>query len=273
MACIICRNSEEATIFGNLTKCKRCGLVYFDQSSNRVNPQDLYQEGYFTGEEYLDYKHDKSIIQKNFSYRLREIVKFVKSGRLFEIGCAYGFFLELAKKQFSAAGIDITEKPTETARRELQLDAKTGDYLDLRLEDKQDVFCLWDTIERLGKPDEYLAKVNSELNPGGYVFLTTGDIGSALARVQGKKWRMIHPPTHLFYFSKDTITSLLAKNGLKVISITHPGIFRSMKQILYSLLFLGKARHNQWLKSFIDRLDIPVYINTFDIMMLVARKI
>lgn len=273
MTCIICKKTEEKRIFRDLTQCRKCNLVYYGGDASDLGLDGLYQEGYFMGEEYLNYKNDKSIIQKNFTCRLNEMRRYVRGGALFEIGSAYGFFLELAKKYFSVDGIDITEKPTEFARHELGLNVKTGNYLDLQLEDKKDIFCMWDTIEHLEKPEEFISKVSSELNTGGYLFLTTGDIGSLLARLRGGKWRMIHPPTHLFYFSGDTISKLLKQNGFEIVKITHPGVYRSLKQILYSLFFLNKNKTPKMFDKILNKLDFPIYINTFDIMMVIAKKI
>lgn len=272
MPCVICGKSQELNVYGKLTKCNTCGLIYYNKYSGSIDVKSLYQEGYFTGEEYLDYKKDKIIIQKNFSFRLREIQAYVKDGSLFEIGCAYGFFLELAQKYFKVEGIDIALIPTLFASKDLCLDVSATNYLDFYLPDKKDVICVWDTIEHLEKPHEFIKKINLELNDGGYLFLTTGDIGSMLAKIRGEKWRMIHPPTHLFYFSKNTITRLLNQHGFKVISIRYPGVYRSLKQIVWSLFFANRV-YPDYFEKIINKIDFPVYINTFDIMMVVARKI
>ena len=60
---------------------------------------------------------------------------------------------------------------------------------------------MWDTIEHLKRPDLFVQKAAADLRPGGLIALTTGDIGSLNARLRGARWRMIHPPTHLHYFS------------------------------------------------------------------------
>ena len=63
---------------------------------------------------------------------------------------------------------------------------------------------------------EYLSKAYSETKAGGYIVITTGDISSLLAKIQRNNWRMIHPPTHLHYFSKRTLTKLLERIGYYV---------------------------------------------------------
>ena len=80
---------------------------------------------------------DRAIIQKNFRLRLATLERFLdpaRHRRLLEVGCAYGFFLDLARGRFeTATGIDITEDGVRYARETLGLDAVQGDLLDPRL--------------------------------------------------------------------------------------------------------------------------------------------
>ena len=58
---------------------------------------------------------------------------------------------------------------------------------------------------------QFIAKIAEVSSPDALLVLTTGDIGSRLARMRGQKWRLIHPPSHLHYFDRVTVTRLLAK--------------------------------------------------------------
>jgi len=272
MQCIICGSSQKRALYDGISKCRGCGLVYYDNSLTSAELNDLYQENYFKGEEYFNYKEDKDILQKNFKSRLRDILRYKKRGRLFEIGSAYGYFLEQAKKYFDVEGIDISQKPTAFAREKLNLNVHTGNYLDLKLSEKKDIFCMWDTIEHLQEPQKFIEKIGKDIKPGGYLFLTTGDIGSFVARIQGRRWRLIHPPTHLFYFSPKTIKNLLAEYGFEILEIRRPGMYRSLRQILYSMLYLNHRKGPEKTKMRLRLVNFPIYFNTFDIIMVVARK-
>ncbi len=57
--------------------------------------------------------------------------------------------------------------------------------------------------------NKYISKISNEIGSNGRLYITTGDIESWLSKIQKKKWRLIHPPSHLHYFSKKTITQLL----------------------------------------------------------------
>ncbi|MDP1845269.1 MAG: class I SAM-dependent methyltransferase [Candidatus Moranbacteria bacterium] len=272
MKCIICGNSDHQKLFEGIVKCSGCGLVFFDQDLSEDEIKKLYKEGYFKGEEYCDYEEDKNILQKNFTSRLKDILRYKKQGNLFEIGSAYGYFLEKAKKYFDVEGIDITEKPTAFARNKLGLNVHTGNYLDFEISEKKDLFCMWDTIEHLREPQKFIEKISRDIKTGGYLFLTTGDIGSLVPKMQGRKWRLIHPPTHLYYFSRDTIKKLLEQKGFEVLEIKHPGFHRSLSQIIYALLYLKRRKNSEKAKKILKLIDFPLYLNTFDIMHVIARK-
>ena len=70
--------------------------------------------------------------------------------------------------------------------------------------------------------------------PRGYLLLTTGDVSSLLPRLQGKAWHLIHPPTHVHYSSRKTITSLLKRLQFEVVDIKYPDVWRSDRQLMRS---------------------------------------
>src|SRR5205823_6020812 len=155
---------------------------------------------------YKDYVAERPLIEKHFRIRLKQLLRFVPNAagkRLFEIGCAYGFFLSVAREHFAAVeGIDISEDAAGYAATTLKLPVHIGDFADHEFRNSPDVLCLWDTIEHVKDPDLYLEKCSRHMRPGGVIAITTGDIGSPIARFRGRRWRQIHPPTHLHYFSR-----------------------------------------------------------------------
>ncbi|MGD2119007.1 MAG: class I SAM-dependent methyltransferase [Chromatiales bacterium] len=240
--------------------------------------EKLYNSGYFTGEEYSDYLADKKIHQRNFSSRLGELIKFTdpeKHRKLLEIGCAYGFFLELAEKHFAhVAGVDVTEQGISHARNQLGLNAYKTDLLKWDFEQRHfDVVCLWDTIEHLRSPDRYLAKIAENMQTGGLLAVTTGDIGSHMARWRKNRWRLIHPPTHAHYFSRESLTRLLDRYGYDVVHFEHCGFYRSIDNIAYNILTLRSGM--PWLYKLLKKMRITnwdMYANMYDIMYVIARR-
>jgi SAM-dependent methyltransferase len=217
------------------------------------------------------------MIEKHFRIRIKTLLRHVPEATtksLFEIGCAYGFFLSVAREHFkSVAGIDISRDAATYAAGTLKLPVTAGDFSEYEFGAKPDVICLWDTIEHLQRPDLYLEKSARHLPPGGIIALTTGDIGSLVARWRGHRWRQIHPPTHLHYFSKATLTRLLEKYGFRIRYCGYDGMFRNVDSMAYMILVL---RNNQpSLYAALKRsglLSWDLYLNLYDIMFVIAEK-
>jgi hypothetical protein len=118
-----------------------------------------------------------------------------------------------------------------------------------------------------------MARIAQMSKSGALLCITTGDIGSLLARLRGARWRMIHPPSHLHYFNRATISRLLRNHGFKVVDIRPVGPARSVHQILYSVLGLGMKM--PWMYETLKKLipaDWGLTLNTLDIMQVTAEK-
>ena len=239
-SCIACGGRRGASLFKGLVRCEGCEMVYYPHPCNTDETSALYNERYFTGAEYAGYLSDRHAHAVNFRRRVRQLLPWVGEGkRLFEVGCAYGLFLKEASNYWQVRGCDIAREPCNYAKRELGLDVVCGDLLTMNLSAGEvDVFCLWDTIEHLNALPEYLSSMAATLQPGGIIALTTGDVGSVLARLQGPRWRQIHPPSHLWYFSRATMLRTLQRFGFDVVWQRHVSMSRSINQIIYSLTSL-----------------------------------
>ena len=217
------------------------------------------------------------MLQKNFRLRLRTLNQFLDPARhhsLLEIGSAYGFFLELVEDRFDAVGIDIAEDGTRYAKDFLQLNVIRDDYLAHDFGGHYfDVVCLWDTIEHLRDPHLYVEKISRHTKRGALLAITTGDVESFVARTKKERWRIIHPPTHLHYFSRTTLKQLLDKCGFDVISSRHCGFYRSVDNILYNILVLRKKRQGIYdLLKKSGLTTLSCYLNVYDILYVVARR-
>jgi 2-polyprenyl-3-methyl-5-hydroxy-6-metoxy-1,4-benzoquinol methylase len=279
-SCIICGNHHFELIFSNtLLKCSRCGFITANMEINKEILEAIYNVNYFRGEEYFDYLKDKEIIQLNFEWRIgyikRAISKGIPVSNCLEIGCAYGFFGEVLKKNWNTSykGIDVVHEAVEYGRIMLNLDLVKGDYLNMpeSVKPYSDIF-MWDVIEHLQFPTRFIQKVYSELATGGRIYITTGDISALLPKIQGRKWRMIHPPSHIHYFTSQNLKTLLKENGFSIIKTTHLPVIRSLRQIYHSIFILNKQETVfSKLLNFIP-VSWKISLNTFDIVFIIAQK-
>jgi SAM-dependent methyltransferase len=273
--CILCgTDAAGCERFPGILQCPSCRFVFANLHLSPDQLRELYSAKYFFGDEYANYVEDKRVLQKNFAARIRTLQRYSTGGKLFEIGCAYGFFLELAERLWCADGCDISADAVTYAREQGRR-AECADILTLnRTAGSYDVVTMWDTIEHLARPDAYVKRASEFLKPGGHLCITTGDIGSLVARIRGRHWRLIHPPTHLFYFDRVSMTRLLETNGLRIVHFEHCGYYRSVSQIIYSLLVLNArspARERLY-RMLQPLIDFDFSMNLSDIMFVIARK-
>ena len=115
-ACLVCRARSfqpRYQRFGPLAQCNGCGFVTADVEFADADVRRLYDQRYFSGGEYDDYLRDRPAIQRNLTQRLENVLEYKRGGFLVEIGCAYGFFLELARPHFRVLGYDVADHAVE----------------------------------------------------------------------------------------------------------------------------------------------------------------
>lgn len=278
--CLVCNATKFRPIYdATLLKCDACGFVTANMEIDLKVLQQTYTENYFKGEEYVDYLRDKEILQTNFKKRLQSIFKKIDKSTVtntLEIGCAYGFFAETLTqelKKVKYVGYDVVPEAIDYGRNRLNQNLVCGDYLEAKVDTKvSDVF-MWDVIEHLPNPEKFIEKASGELQQGGRIYITTGDIECLIPRMQKAKWRMIHPPSHLHYFSKRTLSKLLENNGFKITDVSYPPVYRSIRLIYYSLFMLRKKYPGIVEKIYnLIPAKMNIAINTYDIMFVIAEK-
>lgn len=275
--CDICNCKKFIVHYKILNKCQNCGHIFASENLSPEELKNIYKEKYFFGDEYVDYIGEEDCLKINFISRQKIIEKYIspKNKKLLEIGCAYGFYLDVVKNKFKKIeGIDISKKAIIYAKKTGNHDVYEGDFMDLDFKNKNyDMVCMWDTIEHLKSPNNYIAKIQKLLSKKGIFAFTTGDISSFVASFRKHKWRMIHPPTHIHYFSKKSVQDILEANNFRVLSITYPSTYRTLDNILYNLFVLRKKM--PWVYNFSRMLGITrlkIKLNLFDIMLVIAQK-
>jgi SAM-dependent methyltransferase len=243
-------------------------------SNNRAS--EYYNSTYFNGGEYQDYQSSEKTIKKNFQDFTEKLIRLKSSGDLLELGCAYGYFLDLAKKYWKIKGIDISADAIKSCSKRFGQDVICGDFLDIPFPpDSYDLITGFDMIEHVNHPREYIFKAFRILRKYGRLALTTGNMTSLSAILMGKKWRLLTPPGHLTFFSEQGMKGLLEEAGFKNISFTTAGYYRSMDFVAFRIF--GKKTYNKIRQKFpmLHHIlqSMAFYSNLRDIMFVTAQKI
>lgn len=253
-----------------IVRCEECGLGRTEAGG--FDPSDYYTADYFSGKRsdgYADYLGAENVLRREFARTVTFIRSFGSSGRLLEVGCAYGFLLQEAKRDFEVAGIELAGEAAEHCRRSgLPVFSGSADERLLNELGDFDVIVMLDVIEHLAAPRETVALLARHLKPGGIMVLTTGDFGALPARLAGRRWRLMTPPQHLWFFSKESMRRIAAWSGLRVERIDSPWKTVPLSLISFQLarmMGFSPRRVPAW-----GRLGLPV--NLFDAMRVVLRR-
>lgn len=254
----------------DILQCAACGLGR--AQANGFDPGGYYTGDYFSGghaDGYADYLGAEPVLRREF----RRTVEFIRrrrdGGRLLDVGCAYGFFLQEAKHYYDVAGIEIAEDAAAYCRRQgLRVLTGLADAGNLAQCGMVDVIVLLDVVEHLPSPRETLALCARQLDPGGILVMTTGDFASLYARLAGVHWRLMTPPQHLWYFTRESVERMTRPLGLRMEAFDHPWKVVPMSLIAFQVRrMLGLGSRGT---SSASRLGVPV--NLFDAMRIVLRK-
>lgn len=236
------------------------------------DPAAIYTDAYFEGgtaDGYCDYRASRTILQREFRRTLKQLGRVVNGGRLLEIGCAYGFFLDEALSRFECEGIEVSQAAVTACRqRGLNVAQGTVESVALEIRSPYNAVVMLDVIEHLADPAGVLDVLARRLSPQGALLITTGDWGSLLARLMGRNWRLMTPPQHLFFFSRRTLSTLLQRLGFSIIRCVRPWKFVPLGLAAYQV----GSRCGCRLRRLEKLSGVGVPVNLFDAVQIIARK-
>lgn len=285
--CMLCGSRESERyppkyMNGNLWRCLDCDLRFVYPQPSLEELTDVYSEDYFSSSNsnelgYSDYEGDRSNIYRTFKRRLNYLQQVHPgNGSVLDVGCAYGFFLEVAAEAgWDVSGVDISTHAVERARERLGDRVQAGTFSEEELpEQRFSVITMWDYLEHVVDPKADLAKAWRLLADDGILALATPDVSSMPAKVFGHRWMGYKLDEHLVYFSRATMRRFLEESGFKVINMKHEGKFISLRMFLQRL-----SLYAPFITPLVNMLlkvgavpPISFYANSRDILLVLAQK-
>jgi SAM-dependent methyltransferase len=153
----------------------------------------------------------------NFRRLLDWIIRFRKKGRLLDVGCSSGAFLEYAhEKGFETYGIEIREVP-DAVRKKMTI--FKGVLIDARFSsDYFDIVSAQAILEHLFDPAGFIREVNRILKPGGILLLSgLPNYHSLWIRLGMDRFIGNRPLMHLNYFTFATLRKILDAQGFRIL--------------------------------------------------------
>lgn len=221
---LIPTTDQFGTALSDIVRCAACGHMQL-----AVMPADAELEAAYTdaaSEDYVDEEAGQRETARRALARI-EAVRGGQRGRILDLGCWVGFLLSEAElRGWTGVGIEPSTFASAYARDRLGLDVRTEELFTAELEPGSfDAVVLGDVIEHLPDPGAALDRIAELLAPGGVAWFALPDAGSQVARRMGARWWSVLP-THVQYFTRSSITTLLGRHGYAVASIaTAPKAF------------------------------------------------
>lgn len=234
--CVLCGDVGAETLFVKhgyrLVRCPGCGLVFVANPPSPVELRKIYSfdAGYHA--HVLDDARERRQLERRAEQQIELIARFRKPGRLLDVGCSFGFFLDQARRRgWTTVGVEPNDDTAGIARRRFGLEVQSGLVGDAGLEAGSfDCVTLWDVVEHVPDPVALMATVRGLLAAGGLVAITTPDVGGLFPQASLKAARMAgawphpEPPHHLFQFSERTLGRLLRQAALAPVWTRHERI-------------------------------------------------
>jgi hypothetical protein len=198
----------------DVVACRGCGLVFINPRPSKASIDRLYVQDLYRAPKRRAVRQASAKVSIDDLYRVltKEFLGADPHGKkVLDIGANEGQWLNLFDVNNRLVGIEPSAAASRPVRKDIEF--VRSDLESTALEARFDLVTATALIEHLCDPLEGLTRMNGFLGSGGFLFLYTPDIKGLLLRRGVPKYFKV---THLYYFSVQTLSSLLHKAGFVV---------------------------------------------------------
>ncbi len=213
----------DVACLNTLSRCGKCGLVFTNPRIKNVKEKNsiLYGESYFQQKSRMT---DKMINARKRTYRIEidELKKYVKGGRILDVGCGMGLFLDCFGREWDKHGCDISSYALDIAR-EKGIHIYHGEFETLEFEkEKFDVVYFRASLHHTYSPKKCLENAYKILKPNGVIAIcmsnNCGGVSGRLFKGHVKSYEQ----GHNYLFSRRVLETYLKNLGLKIVNVSYP---------------------------------------------------
>ncbi|MFH0955508.1 MAG: class I SAM-dependent methyltransferase [Candidatus Micrarchaeota archaeon] len=211
-----CRDMDFPSKAVELFECESCFAVFV-----RPQPTPKQMAPYY----FQEYYNKPSFILKIIQSLRPNFFNGLKPGRLLDVGCGSGHFLEtMQKKDWKCSGSEVSASSKqflqELTKKGIQV--KYGNLPEISFPAESfDLITFWHVLEHVPFPSDELAVSRKLLAKNGRIFIAVPNIQSASFKLFKCNWFHLDAPRHQNHFSPKSLSLLLGKNGFVVEKISH----------------------------------------------------
>ncbi len=206
-------------------------------------------------------------------------------GRVLDVGCAHGWFLEAARTRFSVLGIE-PDDAVRTRTLQKSLPVLAGYFPDaLAAGDTFHAIVFNDVIEHIPSIDAALAACHARLEAGGILVLNLPSsrgffyrLSKLFARIRwhgpfDRMWQKDLPSPHVHYFNEKNLAALVGRHGFDQVECFGLATLHA-RGLLARLRCVGKVHPLALYAQYAAILCAMPLVNLFprDIVVCVFRK-
>lgn len=199
-------------------RCAGCGSA----SLTGGHAEASYEKEYLLGGRaggYYDYEADAKLHLETARRRVEMALSARPDGpqRLVDIGAAVGYTLDIAREiGWESIGVEVSEHSAARARQRGHTIVTDISQIETS---SVGVAIFGQVLEHMPDPYLELRSAHTILVPGGVLFIETWDLGSRTARMFGRFWQQLSPPSVIHLFTRPGIELLLKREGFEDVRI------------------------------------------------------
>jgi 2-polyprenyl-3-methyl-5-hydroxy-6-metoxy-1,4-benzoquinol methylase len=230
--CDLCGSDASTVLFEKdgfkHVECRSCGLVYVNpRLSSPVEQQEVFYDNLTVSSGDFAEQARRAYTGSRRRKLMKEAARYLPynlHGRILDIGCGFGGFLQGAAEQGwkHPEGIEVAPQPVEYTSKLFPV--KTKPFEDIEYNDYSfDVIRVNEVIEHVPSPRALIVSAHKNLRPGGLLVVKTPNYRSLSVKLCHEKWRHIVGSDHIYLFTPKTISQLLSENGFKIVNVETKG--------------------------------------------------
>ena len=226
MNCYICGSDKIKSLYDfmeiKIMECKSCRVNFLNPFPDYEKIKSIYTKEYYNSWGINNNTESLSKMKKTTARNwLDKVCKYKKSGKLLDVGCAMGYFMETADERgLEPYGVELSEFSYKIAKEKFPGKVFNGILEKAPFENNYfDIIVMSDLIEHIRDPLRILKKANQLLKDDGILMISTPNNRDFSRMILQNKW-MHYKIEHLFYYSVRSIGILLEKQGFDALEIS-----------------------------------------------------